>query len=116
MTTAARVVNVKVAHIRPQYQKEWCGRNVYVGRQQVVFVDGRRYPPVASPFANPYRCAMVQKGVAGGREEAVERYRALSLCDRPVWRRSRSCGPSLSSCGAKTWAVGATHKLATQTS
>ena len=53
------VVNVKVAHIRPQYQnlKEWCedSNNAYIGRRGIVFIDGVRYPLKDSPFANPYK-------------------------------------------------------------
>lgn len=53
------VVNVKVEHIRPQHQnlKEWCEDpdNVYIGRRGIVFIDGVRYPPKDSPFANPYK-------------------------------------------------------------
>jgi hypothetical protein len=53
------VVNVKVAHIRPEYSnlKEWCSdpNHLYIGRKGIVFVDGARYPPTDSSFANPYR-------------------------------------------------------------
>lgn len=53
------VVNVKVAYIRPEYSnlKEWCSvpNHLYIGRKGVVFVDGVRYPPTDSPFANPYK-------------------------------------------------------------
>lgn len=56
---SARVVNVRVAHIRPRYHnlKEWCQdpNNVYIGRGSIVFIDGVRYPPTDSPFANPFK-------------------------------------------------------------
>ena len=68
------VVNVKVRYIRPRYHnlKEWCEDpdNVYIGRQGVVFVDGVRYPPRASPFANPYKV-----GRDGTREEVILKYK-----------------------------------------
>lgn len=60
----ARVVNVKVAYIRPAYAdlKAWCAdpNNVYIGRAGIVFVTsetgGRiRYPPVASRWCNPFK-------------------------------------------------------------
>ena len=56
MTT---VVNVKVSSIRPTYEnlKEWCEdpKNVYIGRAGIVRIDGARYPPVESPWANPFK-------------------------------------------------------------
>lgn len=54
-----RVVNVKVAHIRPEYNnlKEWMDdeNNVYIGRKRIVFIDGERFPSDDSPFANPFK-------------------------------------------------------------
>lgn len=59
MAAYAKVVNVKVAYIRPKYDnlKEWCSdkNNLYIGRRGIVFVDGVRYPPVDSPWANPFK-------------------------------------------------------------
>lgn len=53
------VVNVKVKFIRPQYDnlKEWCEDedNVYIGRGRIVRIQGHRYPPTDSLFANPYK-------------------------------------------------------------
>lgn len=53
------VVNVKVKYIRPNYHnlKEWMGdeNNVYIGRGGIVFIDGKRYPPSSSKWANPYK-------------------------------------------------------------
>lgn len=68
------VVNVKVAHLRPAYEnlKEWMAdsaNNEYVGRAGVVFVDGVRFPPRASEFANPFKI-----GKDGTREEVLEKY------------------------------------------
>lgn len=69
----ATVVNVKVAHIRPRYVnlREWCEdpANVYIGRRGVVFVDGARFPPRDSPFANPFKV-----GKDGTREEVLVKY------------------------------------------
>ena len=64
MEAKTTLVNVKVAHIRPQYDnlKEWCDdeNNVYIARKGVVFVpDGNggkvRYPPSDSTWANPFK-------------------------------------------------------------
>lgn len=58
-TSGTKVVNVKVLYIRPKYNnlKEWCNddENVYIGRRGVVFIDGVRYPPQDSLWANPYK-------------------------------------------------------------
>lgn len=80
---ATTVVNVKVAHIRPQYKnlREWMAEenNVYIGRAGIVFVPTqeeefsgsgkRRWPPAASKWANPYKV-----GDSRSREEALELY------------------------------------------
>ena len=72
--SATDVVNVKVAFIRPKYAnlREWCEdpENVYIGRAGIVFIDGKRYPPVASPWANPFK---VSDGLP--REEAIFKYK-----------------------------------------
>ena len=58
------VVNVKVGHIRPEYDnlKEWMEdpKNVYVGRKGIVFItmeDGKkeRFPKNDSVFCNPFK-------------------------------------------------------------
>lgn len=53
------MVNVKVAHIRPEYKdlREWMSdsNNVYIGRGGIVFIDKERYPKQASVWANPYK-------------------------------------------------------------
>lgn len=55
----ANVVNIRVKYIRPKYKnlKEWCAdiNNVYIGRKNIVFVDGSRFPKVDSIWANPYK-------------------------------------------------------------
>ena len=66
------VVNVKVEFIRPKYKtlKDWCDdpQNVYIGRAGIVFVNGKRYPDVSSPWANPFK--------DGSREENIENYKS----------------------------------------
>jgi hypothetical protein len=54
------LVNVRIKHLRKDgYEnlKEWCNDegNEYIGRGQVVFVDGVRYPSKSSVWANPYK-------------------------------------------------------------
>ena len=53
------VVNVKVAHIRPEYDnlKEWMkGKDhVYIARRGIVFIDDKRFPPKESIFHNPFK-------------------------------------------------------------
>lgn len=68
------VVNCKVQYIRPKYLnlQEWMDdeQNVYIGRSNVVFIEGIRFPKHASPFANPYKI-----GKDGTREEVLEKYK-----------------------------------------
>jgi len=68
------VVNVKVAHIRPEYAnlREWMAApdHVYIGRSGVVFIDGVRFPPRASKWANPYKI-----GRDGTRDQVLVKYR-----------------------------------------
>lgn len=85
----ARVTNVRVSQIRPRYQdlKEWCAdpQNVYVGRAGVVIIEGQRYPPEASPFANPYK---VTESLP--REATIDAYRTYitrRLRDEPALRQ-----------------------------
>eukprot|EP00475_Leptophrys_vorax_P009552 TRINITY_DN16322_c0_g1_i1.p1 TRINITY_DN16322_c0_g1~~TRINITY_DN16322_c0_g1_i1.p1 ORF type:complete len:137 (-),score=26.31 TRINITY_DN16322_c0_g1_i1:97-459(-) len=73
MTT---VVNVKVKHIRPQYEnlKEWMEdskHNEYIGRGGVVFVNGERFPKRASIWANPFKISSTNS-----REQVVRDYEA----------------------------------------
>jgi hypothetical protein len=72
------VQNVKVSNIRPKYSnlKEWMQdpNNVYIGRAGVFFIDGVRYPPTQSIFANPYK---IDKNCAEdiGRDDAIIKYK-----------------------------------------
>ncbi len=54
-----KVVSVRVTDIRPQYNNlyEWMQdpNNVYIGRKCIVFINGSRYPPNDSIWANPYK-------------------------------------------------------------
>lgn len=68
------VVNCKVKYIRDggySNLKEWMEdeENVYVGRGGIVFIDGKRFPPNSSPFANKWKV-----GRDGTREEVLEKY------------------------------------------
>jgi hypothetical protein len=69
-----KIVNVKVAFIRPQYTnlREWMSdtTNVYIGRKNIVFIDGIRFPPEDSPWANPFKI-----GKDGSREDCLKKYR-----------------------------------------
>ena len=69
-----KVVSVKVACIRPEYDnlKEWMKdtNNVYIGRRGVVFIDGVRFPPKDSIWANPFK---INKD--GDRDEVIEKYK-----------------------------------------
>lgn len=64
---------VKVASIRPKYNnlKEWMedSQNLYIGRKRVVFIDGQRFPPENSKWANIFT---VKKY---GREKAIQLYK-----------------------------------------
>jgi hypothetical protein len=68
-----RVVNVKVAYIRPEFKnlKDWCehSNNIYIGRRGIVFIDGKRYPITDSKWANPFRIA------GATREKVIADYR-----------------------------------------
>lgn len=43
--------------------------NVYCGRGRVVFIDRKKFPPTASPWANPYK-----KGKHGTLAEILQKY------------------------------------------
>lgn len=68
------VVNVKVANIRPKYNnlEEWMAdpNNIYIGRAGVVFINNKRFPPVGSLFANPFKINKEQE-----REEVIRKYK-----------------------------------------
>ena len=70
-SNSTKVVNCKVAYIRPKFNnlKEWmeCPDNIYIGRGGVVFINGVRFPPKASPFCNPFK--------TGSLEERIEKYK-----------------------------------------
>ena len=67
------VVNVKVAHIRPQWDnlKEFCSDkgNLYIGRRGVVFIDGERYPKSDSKWVNPFKISREKS-----RKDVVNQY------------------------------------------
>jgi hypothetical protein len=73
-----RVVNCKVAYIRPDYAnlKEWCEdpNNFYIGRKGIVFIDGERYPKKDSIFANPFKVS-----ATNNRESVVQMYKEFIL-------------------------------------
>lgn len=77
---STRVVSVKVGAIRPGHAdlRHWMAdpQNVYVGRRGIVFIDGARFPPGDSPWANPFRI-----GPGCTRADAIARYRT-QLCAR----------------------------------
>ena len=66
------VVNVKVKYIRPRYNnlKEWMEdeNNVYIGRKNVVFIDGKRFPTEQSIWANPFKLQ------SGNRKDMMIKY------------------------------------------
>ena len=74
----AKIVNVKVSHIRPSYTDlhDWMKNpeNEYIGRGGVVFITlngdktKKRFPPKSSPWANPFT---VKKE---GRDRCLELY------------------------------------------
>lgn len=67
------VINVKVENIRPRYKnlQEWMqnDKNLYIGRAGVVFINGRRFPQIASVFCNRFKI-----GRDGSREEVIAKY------------------------------------------
>jgi hypothetical protein len=74
-----KVVNVKVQYIRKlgyNNLKEWVEdpKNVYIGRQGVVFVDKQRYPKTGSVFANPFK---INKD--GDRYDVLEKYKVYMI-------------------------------------
>lgn len=55
-----KVVNVKVAHLRPKYKdlKEWMEaspNHVYIGRRGIVFIENKRFPTSDSIWHNPFK-------------------------------------------------------------
>ena len=72
------VVNVKVAHIRPQYHnlQDWIRdtNNVYIGRMGVVFIDKVRFPKEGSIWANPFKI-----GKDGDRDQVLAKYKTYIM-------------------------------------
>lgn len=74
------VVNVKVAHIRPRFATlaEWMKEpnHVYIGRRGVIFVEGKRFPPHDSLWANPFKLSKPKSRPAklarSGKESSAE--------------------------------------------
>jgi hypothetical protein len=69
-----QVVNVKISNIKPQYKNlsEWMKKkdeNVYIGRKQIIFIDGIRFPLYDSIWANPYKITENQS-----REQVLKLY------------------------------------------
>ena len=68
-----KVVNVKVANLRPMYNdlKDWMNdaNNEYIGRARIVFINGTRFPQSASIWANPFKV-----GKDGTREDIIIKY------------------------------------------
>jgi len=62
--SSSKVVNVKVANIRPKYKnlEEWMSdsNNCYIGRGGIVFIDGCRFPKSGSIWANPFKISKTQ--------------------------------------------------------
>lgn len=70
------VQNCKVRWIRPKgYDnlRAWMAdiNNVYIARAGIVFIDGRRFPPTSSPFANRFKI-----GRDGSRADVIRKYEA----------------------------------------
>ena len=72
------VVNVKVAHIRPQYKdlRDWMSHedNVYIGRGGVVFVVANDGSKVRWPKSNSVWCNKNKVTTAMSRDEAIAAY------------------------------------------
>lgn len=103
------VVNVRVAHIRRKgYEnlQEWVDdpSNIYIGRAGPIFINGKRFPPQSSIWANPfkiskkdsrtdvilmYREYIREKIVREGLEEELLQLRGYNLgcwCVSEDWR------------------------------
>lgn len=53
------VKNVRANNIRPKYKNliEWLSdpNNVYIGRGNIIEIDGKKYPQESSIWANPFK-------------------------------------------------------------
>jgi len=68
------LISVRVANLRSlgyNNLKEWMQdeNNIYIGRKRIVFINGTRYPPDDSPWANPFKI-----GINGDRSQVIEKY------------------------------------------
>lgn len=72
--TKTKVVNVKVAFIRPKYNnlEEWMEKDnhVYIGRKGIVFINGSRFPKEDSIWANPFKI-----DEDNDREKVIKKYK-----------------------------------------
>ena len=78
-----KVVNCKVAYIRPEYYdlKEWSEdpSNIYIARAGIVFVKNEygkkeRYPKKDSIFANPFKVKKNNNGIGDNRIDVIDLY------------------------------------------
>jgi len=83
MDKTTKIVNCKVAYIRPEYSdlKEWSEdpSNIYIARGGIVFVkneEGKkeRYPKRDSIFANPFKVKKKNNGGGDNRIEVLDLY------------------------------------------
>tara|TARA_Y100000389_G_C17280313_1_gene422615 strand:+ start:92 stop:454 length:363 start_codon:yes stop_codon:yes gene_type:complete len=68
------IVNVKVKHIRPEYNNlsDWMDdqNNEYIGRHGVIFIEKQRFPKQPSKWANPFKI-----GKDGDRDTVINKYK-----------------------------------------
>mgnify|MGYP003341696067 FL=1 len=52
-----KCINLKYLSLENKNLKEWMEdpNNVYIGRKEVVFIDGKRFPEEDSIWINPFR-------------------------------------------------------------
>jgi len=76
MSAETKVINVRVANIRPQYSnlKEWIKdtNNEYIGRGGILVIDNVRFPKENSIWANPYK---IDDSNGITRDNVIEKYR-----------------------------------------
>jgi hypothetical protein len=103
--SATTVVNVKVKHLRAKgfdTLEEWMNadpRHVYVGRKGVLVLNGRRFPPQSSLWANPFKVG--RDGTA--EEVSVKFYEHLGkLLENPDMQRELR---ALQGCHLGCWCV-----------
>jgi len=80
MSAETKVINVRVANIRPQYNnlKEWMKdtNNVYIGRGGILVIDNVRFPKENSIWANPYK---IDDSNGITRDNVIEKYRTYII-------------------------------------